>query len=48
MIETLGQEPYIAYKLESLMKEQTINVCHYENIDVYLGKDKLVFIFSSI
>lgn len=38
MIETLGQDPYVAFKMESLMADQDVEVCHYENIDVFLGK----------
>ena len=37
MIDTVGQESYIAYKLDSLMKEANLDVLHFENKDVYLG-----------
>ncbi|KAG2204030.1 hypothetical protein INT47_007024 [Mucor saturninus] len=38
MIETLGQDPYVAFKMKTLMEQQEVEVCHYENIDVFLGK----------
>ncbi|KAI9354023.1 S-adenosyl-L-methionine-dependent methyltransferase [Pilaira anomala] len=38
-IESIGQEPYIAYKMGDLMKEHELEVIHYENKDVYLGKN---------
>jgi hypothetical protein len=41
MIDTVGQESYIAYKLESLMKSENFNVLHFENKDVYLGNNNL-------
>lgn len=38
MIETVGQESYIAHKLDALMNSANLNVLHFENKDVYLGK----------
>lgn len=38
VIEGRGQEPYIAFKLQSLLESQNFRVNHYENKDVYLGK----------
>lgn len=37
VIEKLGQDPYVAYKLDSLMTQQNIKVCHFDNIDIHLG-----------
>ncbi|KAL9552153.1 hypothetical protein MBANPS3_003909 [Mucor bainieri] len=38
VIESRGQEAYIAFKLQSLLENQQFRVHHYENKDVYLGK----------
>lgn len=38
VIESRGQEPYIAFKLQSLLENQQLKVHHYENKDVFLGK----------
>lgn len=38
VIESRGQEPYIAFKLQSLLENQQFKVHHYENKDVYLGE----------
>jgi hypothetical protein len=43
MIENLGQEPYIAHKLDSLMESTGFNVLHFENKDIYLGKKAAKF-----
>ncbi|GAA5806837.1 hypothetical protein MFLAVUS_000185 [Mucor flavus] len=37
-IESIGQDPYIAFKLDQLVKEQNLELVHFENKDVYLGK----------
>lgn len=38
MIEAVGQESYIAHKLDTLMQSVNLSVLHFENKDVYLGK----------
>lgn len=38
-IESIGQDPYIAFKLDQLVKEQNLELVHFENKDVYLGKN---------
>ncbi|KAI8638062.1 S-adenosyl-L-methionine-dependent methyltransferase [Parasitella parasitica] len=38
VIEGRGQEPYIAFKLQSLLESQMFQLEHYENKDVFLGK----------
>lgn len=37
MIENLGQESYIAHKLDALMQSVNFKVLHFENKDIYLG-----------
>ncbi|KAI8993612.1 S-adenosyl-L-methionine-dependent methyltransferase [Pilobolus umbonatus] len=42
VIEKRGQEPYIAYKLPSLLENLDFYVSHVENNDIYLGKPNAV------
>lgn len=37
MIDAVGQESYIAHKLDTLMQSVNLSVLHFENKDVYLG-----------
>ncbi|KAI8885619.1 S-adenosyl-L-methionine-dependent methyltransferase [Backusella circina FSU 941] len=38
IISARGQEPYVAFKLDSLMKNAMFNLTYFENKDVYLGR----------
>lgn len=47
MIEAVGQESYIAHKLDTLMQSVNLSVLHFENKDVYLGIYHFVLFFFS-
>jgi hypothetical protein len=38
IISKRGQEPYVAFKLNSLMQNAMFDLTYFENKDVFLGK----------